>query len=116
MEDFETDKMKMEFDVDTEAKEVKARAPWGDATLKMGDSVGLVKFAHTQLKMYERQGNTTQSLKDDIAGYEEILASKDPATNAGNFFGLKHADMLAGVDRKSNLQYISALKESGKWL
>lgn len=110
------DKMKMEFDVDTEAKEVKARAPWGDATLKMGDNVSLIKFAHTQLKMYEQQGNTTQSLKDDIAGYEEILASKDPATNADNFLHLKHADMIAGIDRKGNLNYIAALKEAGEWL
>lgn len=95
--------------------EVKIEAPWTDGEETFEGALGMMAQFKKQLLYFQEQ-NDTESIRNDIAGYDLILKSKSE-DNAQNFLKFK-VDSLCGeidVKFKNNLEVVKYLKEKGEW-
>lgn len=106
----------IDHEVNLETGDYSTKAPWGETEGNLSQEAGLIKTGLNQLIFYKNDGRTpTQYLLDDIAGYEQILASKDPDKNARAFMDIKHDSILSGKRYENNLKIVEAIKEQGNW-
>lgn len=92
---------------------VTISAPWTNGDQEFSDMLGFISQIKMQLEYFRKNGNESQSLKNDLEGYEEILKSKSEK-NAEKFLEEKHDRRMTGMPC-DNLTVIKYLKETNQW-
>lgn len=92
------------------------QAPYGNIAVKLGqpDSY-LITVRHwiEQLEHFQKEGNNSRALRDDLAGYQKLLLASEDTIH--HFLDLK-ADARAGKrPKKNNLELVKEIQTSGKW-
>lgn len=69
----------------------------GERTLDANDHAGLIADQLRLLQSFQRKGNKTQELKDDIEFYQYILADADPQKKSNEYLEAKHRFRMGGI-------------------
>jgi len=95
---------------------VNFSGPWGEYTMdEKAPYAGLIKYGLIQLKYLQKHQKDTEYIRNDISGYEQLLATKNVEESCRIFTITKQDANSTGKRFKDNLAVVEHLKKNGLW-